>query len=182
MINGFSELMAEVFGEDGGVGPAAPSAPTPCRTTSLSRSNASSRWKPEIGAAPSPTGLALQVRPGDPGSPRRPGSARATRGTARESEVRLRMAGREEPADWPDSGVRQAAWWGQRPPWRRRSSPRSASRCHRLPSPRSPAAGPTGGAGRARDCLLRLSSPRTCRASPPGPHRARAGRASPRAD
>ena len=43
VINGFSELMAEVFGEDAGVGAAAPSAWARCRATSRSRSSASSR-------------------------------------------------------------------------------------------------------------------------------------------
>ena len=43
VINGFSELMADVFGEDAGVGPRAPSAPTRCRATFPSRSSASSR-------------------------------------------------------------------------------------------------------------------------------------------
>ncbi len=47
VINGFSELMAEVFGEDAGVGAQAPSVSAPCPTTSPSRSNASSRCWPE---------------------------------------------------------------------------------------------------------------------------------------
>ena len=43
VINGFSELMAEVFGDDAGVGCAAPSAWVRCRATSPSRWNVSSR-------------------------------------------------------------------------------------------------------------------------------------------